>query len=319
MYVGLDIGGTKCAAILADEKGEIVGRTELATDGEVPAEAFVFELIGKQKKLIKQHKVDPKSIAGIGISCGGPLDRKAGVILRPPNLPKWEAVPIKKIVEENFPGIPVFVENDANATALAEWKFGAGRGVNTMAFVTMGTGVGAGLILDGKLYHGTNDMAGEVGHQTILIDGPKCGCGKRGCLEALVSGPAIGRMAQERLEFGRGKRMVELAGGKATNVTAKHVVEAAREGDALAITIINDVGTYLGMGLANLIMIINPERIVLGTIAVHAGDLLLNPTGVALREFAWPRSLEVCEVVPAELGDRAQDLAAIVLPMIGDE
>lgn len=317
MLLGFDIGGTKCAAILADANGEILGRSEIATDPNAEPSTIVDQLIVAQKQLIKKSKINVSDILGIGVSCGGPLDSKSGTILSPPNLPKWVEVPIKSLMQEGFPGVPVFVENDANATALAEWKFGAGRGVQTMAFVTLGTGVGAGLILDGKLYRGVNDMAGEVGHQTILINGPKCACGKRGCLEALVSGPAIGRLARESLHYGRGKRLVEIAGGKAADVNARHVVEAAIEGDLFTIGVLKEVGTYLGLGLANLIMIINPERIVLGTIAVHAGDLLLEPTRAALKDFAWSRSLEVCDIVPAALGDRAQDLAAIVLPIIG--
>ena len=169
------------------------------------------------------------------------------------------------------------VENDANATALAEWKFGAGKGTRNFVFLTMGTGIGGGLILDGKLYRGTNDLAGEIGHQTILMNGPLCGCGKRGCLEALASGPAIARLARESMLYGRHKRVLALAGGKPADITAAHVVEAAKEGDAFARQILEEAGTYMGVGIANVIQMLNPERIALGTIAVHAGDLILKP------------------------------------------
>jgi predicted NBD/HSP70 family sugar kinase len=182
-----------------------------------------------------------------------------------------------------------------------------------MIFMTMGTGIGGGLILDGKLYRGTNDLAGEVGHQTILINGPICGCGKRGCLEALASGPAIARLAREGVQFGRGRHLIETAGGKSADITAQHVIEAAREGDQFSRDILADAGTYMGIGIANLIQILNPERIVLGTIAVHAGDLVLEPIRKAVEEYAWSRSRSTCTIMPAELGDRAQDLAAISL------
>jgi glucokinase len=151
-----------------------------------------------------------------------------------------------------------------------------------------------------------------VGHQTIVIDGPPCGCGKRGCLEALASGPAIARLARQRLQYGRGKALLALAGDTAS-ITAKHVVDAAKGGDAFSKGILAETGTYMGIGLANLIQILNPERIVLGTIAVHAGDLILKPVREAVKEYAWERAASVCTIVPAELGDRAQDLAGVAL------
>jgi glucokinase len=210
-------------------------------------------------------------------------------------------------------GFPIRVENDANATALAEWKFGAGRGARNVVFMTMGTGIGAGLILDGRLYRGTNDLGGEIGHHTILMNGPLCKCGKRGCLEALASGPAIARIAQESMLYGRHKRVLALAGGKPKEITAHHVVEAAKEGDPFAIQILEEVGTYMGVGIANVIQMLNPECVIIGTIAVHAGELVLEPIRQAVQEYAWERAWKVCRIVPAELGDRAQDLAAIAL------
>ena len=319
MYLGIDIGGTKCAVALGSDGGEIIGRMEIATDSSSAPVVIIDDLVSHAKCLLGEQKISLDQLAGIGVSCGGPLDSKYGTILAPPNLPLWTHVPIKSLMENAFPDTEVFVENDANATALAEWKFGAGKGVQTMAFVTLGTGIGAGLILEGKLYRGINDMAGELGHQTILMDGPRCGCGKKGCLEALASGPAIGRLARESLNYGRGKRLLEIAGGKAASITARHVVEAAKGGDPLSIGVLEEAGTYIGLGLANLMMIINPERIVLGTMAVHAGDLLIGPIRRAVKEFAWARTADNCEIVPAALGDRAQDLAAIVLPLLARE
>ena len=186
-------------------------------------------------------------------------------------------------------------------------------GAKNLVFMTMGTGIGGGIIVDGKLVHGANDLAGELGHQTIVMNGPLCGCGKRGCLEALASGPSIARLARESMVYGRQKSVLQLAGGKADDITAAHVIEAAHEGDAFAKAILTEAGTYMGIGIANVIMILNPEIVILGTIAVHAGDLILNPIREAVSEYSWKRSHEACRIVPAALGDRAQDLAAIAL------
>lgn len=312
MILGIDIGGTKMAAVLATAEGEILARQAAETRTEDEPESNLESLLDLGRACLKEKRVEASSLQGIGISCGGPLDTKTGTILRPPNLPKWESVPVRDWFEKRLPGVPITLDNDANATALAEWRWGAGRGTRNMIFLTMGTGIGGGLLLDGRLYRGANDLAGEVGHQTILIDGPSCGCGKRGCLEALASGPAIARLARERLQYGRGKGLLAVAGDMAS-ITAKHVVEAAKEGDAFSRGILAEAGTYMGVGLANLIQILNPERIVLGTIAVHAGDFILDPIREAVKEYAWERSASACTIVPAELGDRAQDLAAVAL------
>ncbi len=313
LILGVDIGGTKSAVALGNREGEIIDRrSELTLPLERSPQEALNSLTKIAKEMLKENKIEFDQLEGVGVSCGGPLDTKTGTIFAPPNLPGWVAVPVKQILEESFK-IPVIVENDANATALAEWIFGAGRGARNVVFLTMGTGIGGGLILDGKLYRGTNDLAGEMGHQTLLMNGPLCGCGKRGCLEALASGPAIARLARESMMYGRHKRVVVLAGGNPEDITAKHVVDAAKEGDHFAIQILEEAGTYMGLGIANLIQILNPEIVIIGTIAVHAGDLVMNPIRSAVEEFAWKRSLEVCSIVPAELGDRSQDLAAIAL------
>lgn len=311
--VGIDIGGTKCAVALARSDGAILDRRSVPTEphSHTP-QATLTCLAELVHALLKEHAVPVKHVRGVGVSCGGPLDRTAGIVHSPPNLPGWEAVPVRSFFERAL-DLPVRIENDANATALAEWRFGAGRGVRNVVFMTIGTGIGAGLILDGRLYHGSNDLAGEIGHQTLVINGPQCACGKRGCLEALASGPAIARLARESMMYGRQKAVLSLAGGSIAAITAAHVVEAARQGDPFARKILAEAGTYLGLAIAGLIQLLNPERVILGTLAVHAGDLLLDPTREAIAEFAWSRSAAGCTVLPAELGDRAQDLAAVCL------
>jgi len=294
LLLGLDIGGTKSAALVGDAEGNVLARV----GGPTPAdwrEAVEF-LKSSLRRACADHGCAPSDAAALGVSCGGPLDSATGVVYAPPNLPGWDAVPLKALLEEEF-HLPTVVENDANATALAEHRWGAGVGSRDMAFLTMGTGIGAGLILDGALYRGRRDLAGEVGHATVWPDGPPCPCGKRGCLEALASGTAIGRMGRERY-------------GDDT-VTAQIVCVRARGGDPDALEILAEASRWMGLGLANLLHALNLERIVLGTLAVHAGDLLLDLIRRETERNCWPRVWEGVSIVPAAFGDAAQDKAAL--------
>lgn len=306
--VGVDIGGTKVACVLADVGGNILARQWQPTRVHEGWQAVVQQLFQMTEQVLDGVRL--QQVRGIGISCGGPLDSRKGIVYSPPNLPGWDAVPIKRLFEERF-GLPTRLENDANATALAEHRFGAGRGTRNMVFMTWGTGIGGGLILDGKLYRGTNDLAGEIGHTTVLLDGPLCGCGKRGCLEALASGPSIARRARELAKESPESLVWQRTSPE--EVTAQHIVEAASEGDIFARFVLAEAATYMGIGIANVAQVLNPERVVLGTLAVKAGDMVLEPLRRALAVHAWGRVREVLQVVPAELGDRAQDLAAICL------
>lgn len=306
--VGVDIGGTKVACVLADEQGNILARRWQPTRAQEGWQAVVQQLFEMAEQVMGE--VPRQRVRGIGISCGGPLDSQKGIVYSPPNLPGWDAVPIKRIFEERF-GLPARLENDANATALAEHRFGAGRGTRNMVFMTWGTGIGGGLVLDGRLYRGTNDLAGEIGHTTILLGGPLCGCGKHGCLEALASGPAIARRARELAQSAPESAVWQMT--EPDTVTAQHIVDAAVAGDTFARFVLAEAGTYMGIGIANVAQVLNPERVVLGTIAVKAGELVLEPLRHALKVHAWSRVREVLEVVPAQLGDLAQDLAAVCL------
>jgi len=310
--VGVDIGGTKVACVLADAAGRIITRQWQPTRSAEGWQAVVQQLFEMTERVLEG--VFCQQVRGIGISCGGPLDSQKGIVYSPPNLPGWDAVPIKQLFEERF-GLPTRLENDANATALAEHRFGAGRGTRHMVFMTWGTGIGGGLILGGRLYRGANDLAGEIGHTTVLLDGPLCGCGKRGCLEALASGPSIARRARELAGESPESLVWQRVSPEA--VTAQHIVEAAIEGDTFARFVLAEAATYMGIGIANVAQILNPERVVLGTIAVKAGDLVLEPLRRALAVHAWGRVREALQVVPAELGDRAQDVAAVCLWLDG--
>ncbi len=298
-YLGLDIGGTKSAAVVGDRDGNIIVRASGPTPQDDWREAVAF-LCGLIRSVCREAGTAPEEMTALGVSCGGPLDSRTGVVYSPPNLPRWDAVPLKALLQDEF-SLPVSVENDANATALAEHRWGAGVGCRDMAFLTMGTGIGAGLILNGELYRGRNDLAGEVGHATAMPGGPVCPCGKRGCLEALASGTAIGKAGQKR--YGD------------PSVTARIVCDRARLGDEIAQQIVAEAACWMGVGLANLLHTLNLERIVLGTLAVHAADLLLEPIQEATRAHCWPRVWEGVAIVPAALGDAAQDKAALAVAM----
>jgi glucokinase len=238
------------------------------------------------------------------------MDAAQGIILGPPNLRTWDPVPIVDLLGAEF-GLYAQLENDANAGALAEWLFGAGKGKRHVVYMTMGTGIGGGLILDGRLYRGANGNAGEVGHMRVVLEGgPLCGCGKRGCLEAFCSGPSIARRTRKAVRHAPGSQIVALAGG-ADAVTAEHLFAAARAGDALAVQLVDETAHYMGVGLANVIQAINPEVIVLGTIATSQGDFFLDRVRRVVRAETWSQMSQVVEILPSPLGDRVGDYGAI--------
>lgn len=250
----------------------------------------------------------------MGISCGGPLDSRSGLILSPPNLPGWDRVDVVGPFRDKY-GVPAALQNDANACALAEWKWGAGRGMRNVIFLTFGTGMGAGLILDGKLYKGTNDMAGEVGHMRMEADGP-VGYGKAGSFEGFCSGGGIARLAQafalRRIQEGRPPSFCPSM-DRLAHITARSVGEAARQGDELALEVFRLVGKQLGRGLAVLVDILNPECIIIGSIYGRQLPVLEPVVMEELRKEAIPRSLSACKVVPAGLGEQVGDYAALSL------
>ncbi len=309
--VGVDIGGTKCAVSLGRTTGarvDIIERRSFPTPAPPTRaiEAILVAIAG----LLADHGVE--RVDTVGISCGGPLDSAAGLILSPPNLPGWDRVDVVAPLRDRF-GVPVALQNDANACALAEWTWGAGRGCRNMVFLTFGTGMGAGLILDGRLYEGTNGMAGEVGHARLAEDGP-VGYGKAGSFEGFCSGGGIARLAQgmaeERLRAG-GPPLYCPTPDDLPRVTARSVGEAAERGDPLALEVMGIVGRRLGRGLALLVDILNPERIVIGSIYGRRRSLLEPIALDELRREALPGALAVCHVVPAGLGERVGDLASL--------
>ncbi|HAQ18575.1 MAG TPA: sugar kinase [Prolixibacteraceae bacterium] len=314
--IGIDIGGTKCAVILGwvDKEGKptIIGKKVIQTSEHPDPYLMISRLQNEIERLLDFYQTEIKTVSSIGISCGGPLDSNLGVILSPPNLPGWNEVPIVKLFTEKY-GIPTAIQNDANASALAEWQFGAGRGTQNMAFLTFGTGLGAGLILNGKLYAGTNDNAGEVGHIRLSDFGP-VGYGKAGSFEGFCSGSGIAQLARTKAmeKFQMGGKVAWCDGiSELQSITAQVVADAANSGDPLALEIFEICGTYLGKGLSILIDILNPERIVIGSIFVRAGHLLIPSLEKTLQVEALPLARKVCRIVPAELDEQIGDLASL--------
>ena len=313
-FIGIDIGGTKCAATLGESEAEnikIAAKERFETPARNPQET-IKKLFEATDAILKEKNLSAADIAAFGISCGGPLDSKRGIIQNPPNLPAWDNIKICDAFSERY-GVPCGLQNDANACALAEWKFGAGRGFDDIAFLTFGTGLGAGLILDGRLYCGANDNAGEVGHIRLGRFGP-VGYGKRGSFEGFCSGAGIAKIAKdkvlEQLQMGKRPTLCPDA-DKLDSLNAKTVADAADDGDKLALEIYAESGRMLGFGLSVLIDILNPQRIIIGGIFTRSRNLLWRHAVEVLEREALPSALSACEVVPAELGEFIGDYAAL--------
>ena len=309
--LGIDIGGTKCAVIYGiDTDGvlEIADKVKFATTG---VDETIARILSEVKAMAQRHGLDAANTKAVGISCGGPLDSRKGVVQSPPNLPGWDNIPIVRLVEEAT-GIPAALQNDANACALAEWKYGAGRGSRNMVFLTFGTGMGAGLVLDGKLYAGTNDNAGEAGHIRLSDFGP-VGYGKAGSFEGFASGGGIAQLAQSAVkeQLMMGRKVAWCPDGDLSSITAKTVAEAAAAGDALAIEVYKTSATYLGKALSILIDILNPEVIAIGSIFVRAEELIRPFMQAVIDREALPAAAAVCQVKPAELGEQIGDFASL--------
>lgn len=310
LYLGIDIGGTKCSVVIGDDSFSIKKKVIFETRVERGYEAILAEF----QKHIDSLLVDfeGSQLKRIGISCGGPLDSAKGIIYSPPNLPGWDNVPIVEIFSRKY-GVETALQNDANACALAEWMMGAGKGTRNMIFLTFGTGMGAGLILNGQLYAGTNDLGGEVGHIRLAPDGP-VGFGKAGSFEGFCSGGGIAQLARSMVsEKLKNKQPVGFCSSPEMigEIDARMVFLAAQAGDRVANEIIQISADYLGMGLSLLIDILNPECIVIGSIYARNEELFKPLIDRVLKKETIPSALEVCRIKPAELGDSIGDYAAL--------
>lgn len=309
-YIGLDIGGTKCAQtigrIFENDKIEILKRVEFPTAGQKP-ETILDKFSEFIENTLKEYQ-----ISGIGISCGGPLDSKRGVIMSPPSLPLWDNIKIVEYFESKF-GIKTCLQNDANACAVAEWKFGAGRGAENMVFLTFGTGFGAGLILNGKLYGGTSDNAGEIGHIRLTANGP-LGYRKKGSCEGYCSGSGMARLAyimgkKNNLKSSYSEFIGEIGGEE--KISAKTMAEFARKGNAFCKAVYQKSGEMLGRSISILVDLLNPQKIIIGGIFMRAHDLLMPYAKKVMKKECLSFSLNDVEIVAADLGENIGDYAAL--------
>ena len=312
--LGVDLGGTKISvgAMRADGVGEALLRSE-PTRAEQGADAVVARIATMIEAVMGEtnaaHGVTRGQFAGVGIGSPGPLDRARGIVITTPNL-GWHDFPLRDRVAEAV-RLPATLDNDANCATLGEWWLGAARGGRNVVGMTIGTGIGGGLILDGKLYHGSSDAAGEIGHTSIDSTGRRCKCGNYGCLEAYASGPAIAERAREALAGGEVSQMLALAGGDPAALTAQHVYEASKAGDFIAREVVRETARFIGTGVANLLNIFNPDIVVLAGGVAQAGDDLFTPLRAEVQRRAFKPAVDACRIVPGELGAAAGVVGAV--------
>ena len=318
LTIGVDLGGSKILTAVVDPQGRILSSDESVTPATKGRQAIIQSIIDSAHHALEQAGVGISEICAIGVGAAGISNPEAGILFTSPNLPGLRDVPLRDIVQERL-GKKAFLINDANAAALGEFYFGAARGARNFIYITLSTGIGGGIVIDGKIYTGALGAAGEVGHMTIDDDGPVCNCGNRGCWETLASGTALAREARRRIKEGARTSILDYADGDVEKVTAQVIHSAAEQGDGLAKELIAQIGYYVGVGLANLINIFNPELIVIGGGLSNIGDMLLEPAFKVAEERAYKEAFEVVRFASAELGRNSGVLgaAAFALQEVG--
>ncbi len=311
--IGVDLGGTSInVGAVPVGGGTVLGMRSMPTDAHVGAKFVVDRIVGMIRDVMRdaarEGGFEDTAFIGIGVGSPGPLDRETGTVLETPNL-GWRNFPLRDLIA-NRVGLDTELDNDANAATLGEWWQGAARGVDNVLGVTLGTGIGGGIVLNGEVYHGASDVAAEIGHMTIDSTGRKCPCGNYGCLEAYASGPAIAARAVEQLEKGEPSLIPDLVGGDLSKVTAETVSEAILAGDQYAVDVMRETAQFLGTGVANLINILNPQMIVISGGVTRAGEYLFGPLRSEVRRRAFEPARAACEIVGSELGDMAGVIGA---------
>ena len=311
--IGIDVGGTNVKIALVDDNGKIIYSNSVPTYAKMGYEYTVNNIKQAIKDLMKETNTTPSDIEGIGFDFPGQVDCKTGVVKLAPNIPGWVNVPIAQMIEDEF-HIPTRIDNDVRCAALGELKFGAGRGCENFICITVGTGIGSGIVINGKVVRGATNAAGELGHIKLQMNGgPICGCGDTGCLEAFASGPAIVAMSQEYIKGGKSTKFREMAAVEGGEITPYMVAKAAEEGDPVAKRIFEIVGEYIGIGLTSVINLLNPERVIIGGGVAESGELLLGPIRKTIKERAMVVAGNAVEIVPAQLGNSAGVIGASML------
>ncbi|MBA7660743.1 Glucokinase [subsurface metagenome] len=309
--LAVDLGGTKIIVAIISDKGQVTAREYYLTLAEEGPQPVIDRVLSAIDHILGLVNLDSSKLHSISLAAAGAIDLDKGLVTLSPNLPGWHNIPLRDIVKEKH-GVNTFLINDASAAALGEHHFGVGRGVNNLVLLTLGTGIGGGIIINGELYSGPCGSAGEIGHATIDVNGPRCSCGNVGCLEILASGTAVAQEAIRRISQGERSSLTEIVDGKAGNITAEAVGVAAQNGDSLALEVISKAATYLGVAMVNLVNIFNPEMIIIGGGMAQMGDLLLDTARQVVKERAFPLSSQAVRIVTAQLGDNAGVLGAAV-------
>lgn len=310
--VGVDLGGTNIVSLLINGEGRVVGKDTRATLAREGKEKALSQIVSSARAILERGQrqgISSTSIKGVGVGSPGPLDTKKGIIHFAPNLPGWNNVPLVSILADQLK-LPIFLENDANAAALAEWWIGAGKNVDNLVLLTLGTGIGGGIIIGGEVLHGAWDTAAEIGHMIIHEGGLVCGCGKRGCLEAYASATGVIKRTVSLIKEGRRTLLRKLVHDHLEDITCELVYQAAERGDELSQIIVKETARYLGIGIASVVNIINPEMVILSGGMTAAGDLLLKPVRKYARKYALEAAIRGVRIVPAKLGDNTGALGA---------
>ncbi|MCF8108086.1 MAG: ROK family protein [Desulfohalobiaceae bacterium] len=309
LILGIDLGGTKILTALIDSRGKMLARDHSITPATLGPAAVIKAIWESAGRCFAQTSLDDAAVDAIGIGAPGPSNPERGILFTSPNLPNWHDVPVVDIFEEEFKK-KAFLINDANAAALAEFKFGAARGLRHVIYITVSTGIGGGIIIDGQLYTGAIGTAAELGHMTINDQGPRCNCGNIGCWETLASGTALAREARQKIRDGAQTTILEQAAGDIVRVDAKAIQLAAEQGDGLAKELITQTGYYFGVGLANLLNMFNPQMIIIGGGVSNMGEMLLTPAYQTARERAYDVAYDAVQFASPKLGRNSGVLGA---------
>lgn len=309
--LSIDLGGTNIKSAMVLPNGEISYFKSYPTQADSGPGEVVKGMVSAIKDTLAKSNLRINELSGIAIASAGILDVKNGVVTSSPSLPGWRNIPLKDIMAEKL-GVTIHLINDASAAALGEHRFGAGRGTNNLVYLTVSTGIGGGILIDGRLYAGTDGCAGEIGHMIIEAEGPQCNCGNFGCLEVLASGTAIAKEAKRRIGQGETSYITEFVKGGLKTITAETVARAAKQGDSLACEIVNKAAYYLGVGLVNMVNIFNPEVIIIGGGVSKMGDILLGPARKVVKQRAFRLPARTARIVRSRLGDKAGTIGAAI-------
>jgi len=311
LFLGIDIGGTKTGVCVGDAAGNILARQRQPTGDDAP-ENWLERTRAQAAETLRAAGITLDRIAAVGLSTPGPMSVRDGLMLTPPNMPRWVNVPVRDWFARHFQK-PVFINNDAKSAALAEFIFGRHKGTPDMVYLTLSTGVGGGVISGGRLAQGTNDLAGEVGHHVLAADGPPCPCGQRGCFEIYCGGRNVALRLQDALRAGAASRLRDLCGGDLAKVDFRLFAQAVRAGDDLALRYWEEFLERLAQALGTVMMFYNPSVLLLGTIATALGDFLLTPLRARVPRYAWAPAVAACRIESATLGEALGELGALAV------